>query len=73
VRSISKTDYSLSTTGNLGPDVLEGKDRGLVFVAVSSGARTLSRGIKLDGDREANKEEASLFAIRFLAGFAGQK
>jgi len=25
VRSLTGTDYSLSTTGNLGPDVLEGK------------------------------------------------
>jgi PncC family amidohydrolase len=34
VRSISRSDYSLSTTGNLGPDVLEGKEKGLIYIAV---------------------------------------
>jgi PncC family amidohydrolase len=66
VRSLTKTDYSLSTTGNLGPDVLEGKGRGLIYIAVSKKDQTFSRELRLTGSREENKEEASLSALRLL-------
>jgi PncC family amidohydrolase len=66
IRIIAKTDYSLSTTGNLGPDVLEGKEKGLVYVAVSREGSTFSKELRLTGDREENKEEAALSALKFL-------
>jgi PncC family amidohydrolase len=66
IRIIAKTDYSLSTTGNLGPDVLEGKEKGLVYIAVSREGSTFSREMRLRGDREENKEEAALSALKFL-------
>jgi PncC family amidohydrolase len=66
IRTLSKTDYSLSTTGNLGPDVLEGKEKGLVYVAVSREGSTFSKELRLTGDREENKEEAALSALKFL-------
>ena len=66
VRLLTKTDYSISTTGNLGPDVLEGKKQGLVYIAASKEGKTISKKLQLKGDREANKEEASLSALRFL-------
>ena len=66
VRLLTKTDYSISTTGNLGPDVLEGKERGLVYIAASKEGKTISKKLQLKGDREANKEEASLSALRLL-------
>jgi len=66
IRIIAKTDYSLSTTGNLGPDVLEGKEKGLVYIAVSREGSTFSRKLRLRGDREENKEEAALSALKFL-------
>jgi PncC family amidohydrolase len=66
IRIIAKTDYSLSTTGNLGPDVLEGKEKGLVYIAVSREGSTFSRELRLTGDREENKEEAALSALKFL-------
>jgi PncC family amidohydrolase len=66
VRSLTGTDYSLSTTGNLGPDVLEGKVRGLIYVAASKKGQTFSKKLRLKGNREENKEEASLSALRFL-------
>ena len=66
VRLLTKTDYSISTTGNLGPDVLEGKERGLIYIVASREGKTISRRLKLTGDRETNKEEASLSALRFL-------
>ncbi len=66
IRTLSKTDYSLSTTGNLGPDVLEGKEKGLVYIAVSREGSTFSKELRLTGDREENKEEAALSALKFL-------
>ena len=66
VRLLTETDFALSTTGNLGPDVLEGKEKGLVYVAVSKEDLTVSRELRLKGDREENKERASLLALRFL-------
>ena len=66
IRTLAKTDYSLSTTGNVGPDVLEGKEKGLVYIAVSKKGKTFSREMRLTGDREENKEEAALSALKFL-------
>jgi len=69
VRLITKTDYSISTTGNLGPDVLEGKERGLIYIAASRKGKTISKELILNGDREENKETASLLALRLLIEF----
>jgi PncC family amidohydrolase len=66
VRFLTGTDFGLSTTGNLGPDVLEGKDKGLVYMAVSKEDLTIPRELRLRGNREENKESASLSALRFL-------
>ncbi len=66
VRILTGTDYSLSTTGNLGPDVLEGKEKGLVYIAVSKEGGTLSKELRLKGSREKNKEKASFSALKFL-------
>ena len=70
VRLLMETDLALSTTGNLGPDVLEGKEKGLVYAAVSKDGLTASRELKLRGNREENKEWASLLALRFLIEIA---
>jgi len=66
VRSLTGTDCSLSTTGNLGPDVLEGKGKGLIYIAVSKTGKTISKEVRLTGNREKNKEEASISALKFL-------
>lgn len=70
LRLLLKTDYSLSTTGNLGPGVLEGKDKGLVYTAVSVEGKTSVRKLVMSSGRMDNKEEASLSALRFLIEFA---
>jgi PncC family amidohydrolase len=72
VRLLAKTDYSLSATGNLGPDVLEGKERGLIYIAASREGKTISRQLRLRGNRDENKEEAALAAMRLLAELAEQ-
>ncbi|NOZ68149.1 MAG: CinA family protein [Deferribacteres bacterium] len=66
VRMITGTDYSVSTTGNLGPDVLEGKERGLVYIAAVGEGKTIAQELRLHGDRDANREEAALSALRLL-------
>lgn len=66
IRLLTETDYSVSTTGNLGPDVLEGKERGLVYIAVSKKGQVFSKKLRLKGSREDNKERASLSALKFL-------
>jgi len=65
-RELSRTDYSLSTTGNLGPDVLEDKNRGLVYIAACSYDRTVSLELHLKGSRDENKEESAVSALRLL-------
>ncbi len=66
IRVLTGTDFSVSTTGNLGPDVLEGKERGLVFIGVSTGKETRVKTLRLRGGREENKERAAISAIGFL-------
>jgi PncC family amidohydrolase len=73
VRSLTGTDYSLSTTGNLGPDVLEGKMKGLIYTAVSKKGRTFTKELRLKGSREENKEKAALSAIGFLVEIVEQR
>ncbi|MFA6054599.1 MAG: CinA family protein [Thermodesulfovibrionales bacterium] len=70
LRLLTGTDISVSTTGNLGPDVLEGKETGLIYVAVSKEGRTFAKELRLRGNREENKEEAALEALRFLIEIA---
>jgi PncC family amidohydrolase len=72
IRKLAGTDFALSTTGNLGPDVLEGKALGLVYIAVSGGGERCSRELHLKGSREENKEEASRMALEFLLEIAEQ-
>ncbi len=66
VRLLAETDFSLSTTGNLGPDVLEGKEKGLVYIAASTEGGTLVKVLRLRGTREENKEEAARSALELL-------
>ncbi len=72
IRKLTDSDYSLSTTGNLGPDVLDQKPRGLVFMAVSRKGETESTEIKLKGTRGTIKEKASLMALQFLLDTAAK-
>lgn len=66
VRSLAGTDYALSVTGNLGPEVLEDKERGLVFIAVSGRKRTVVSELRLKGQRAENKEAAAAQALHRL-------
>jgi PncC family amidohydrolase len=66
VRMLAKTDYSVSSTGNLGPDVLEGKERGLVYLAACRDGKTITKQLNVNGNRSENKEAAALAALNLL-------
>lgn len=70
VRVISGTDYAISTTGNLGPDVLEGKEKGLVYIAAGREGKILLRELRLNGNRAENKEQTVLEALRLVMELA---
>ena len=66
VRKLSGADVSLSITGVAGPEPLEDKNIGLVYMAVCLKDVVESKGLSLHGDRETIKRDASLEALRFL-------
>lgn len=66
VMKLGHTDIALSVTGVAGPEAIEDKDVGLVFVAAAVRDRVESQGFKLSGYREEIKQQASLEALRFL-------
>jgi PncC family amidohydrolase len=66
VRLLAKTACSVSSTGNLGPDVLEGKEKGLVYIAAANKEKTVIEKLQLHGNRDANKEEAAIKALELL-------
>lgn len=66
VKKLSGADVSLSITGVAGPASLEGKEIGLVYMAVCLKDMVESKGLSLHGDRETIKRDASLEALRFL-------
>lgn len=59
-------DVALAITGNLGPDPIEDKKTGLVYIAVSSGKGATSRGFLFEGSRLKIKQSASETALHFL-------
>ena len=63
MRLLTRTDYALSTTGNLGPDVLEGKERGLVYVGISKEGKTIIKELRLKGDKDPKQGGGSPFIL----------
>jgi len=66
VRLLATTDCSVSSTGNLGPDVIEGKERGLIYLAACREGKTMTKQLLLKGSRTENKEAAALAALELL-------
>ena len=66
VLKLGQTEVALSVTGVAGPERIEDKDVGLVFIAAAVGDQVESQGFKLSGDREEIKQQASLEALKFL-------
>jgi len=67
IRDRFKTDYSISTTGIAGPDGgTAEKPVGLVWIAVASKEKVLSKKFLFGGNRERNIERASLAGLNML-------
>lgn len=66
VKSLTGSDYSVATTGNLGPDTMEGKPKGLVYVAVATPNNVYVKELHLTHDRVSNKKEAACEALKIL-------
>lgn len=68
-RKLMRSDYAVSVTGNLGPGSLEGKNRGLIYLAVSTQGRNETRELRLSGGRDENRHKATLELLRCLLAF----
>jgi nicotinamide-nucleotide amidase len=66
VRELGNCEIGLSVTGVAGPETVEDKEVGLVYMAVAIEDLVKSKGTKLTGSRADIKREASLEALRFL-------
>ena len=67
VRRLFGADVGVATTGVAGPDELEGKPAGTVFVGVSGPGEDAERGVRAPGDREQVRrwsEQAALELVR---------
>ncbi|MEJ2696834.1 MAG: CinA family protein [Candidatus Sulfobium sp.] len=65
-RELGGSEVALSVTGVAGPETVEDREVGLVYMAVAIEDLVKSKGVKLTGDREEIKLAASLDALRFL-------
>jgi len=66
VKSLTGSDYSISTTGNLGPDTMEGKPAGIIYIAVATPENVFVKELRFQGDRYFNKINATNEALKFL-------
>ena len=62
VKSITGSDVAVSFTGNAGPDVLENKDVGLVFIGVAFKDEVKVHKCRFSGDRNKIREDCILYA-----------
>lgn len=66
IKLLTGSDYSIATTGNLGPDVMEGKAKGLIYIAVATPEKVHIKELNLQGDRLSNKTEATEEALKLF-------
>ncbi len=65
-RTLADTDIGIGVTGVAGPDTVEGKPVGRVFIALDSRRGTLVRQWDLPGSRDRVKERAARHAINMI-------
>ena len=67
VQSLLGATYGLATTGVAGPDSVEGKPVGMVYVAVAGQGTSRVKALSLSGDRAAVRAQSVLAALALLA------
>ena len=65
-------DIALATTGNSGPEAMEGKPVGLVFAAVATKNKTFALRLKLKGNRNEIRQAATASALELLIREVGR-
>lgn len=62
----SEADISVSVTGNAGPDAMEGKPVGLVYIGVCAKGKAKVEECHFEGDRKAIREQTLEEALRLV-------
>jgi nicotinamide-nucleotide amidase len=65
-RKKAGTDVGLAVTGILGPETIEDREVGLVYIAISTEKETLSKRCRFKGERDEVKHDAANTALQFL-------
>ena len=65
-------DIALATTGNSGPEAMEGKPVGLVFAAVATKNKTFALRLELKGNRNEIRQAATASALELLIREVGR-
>lgn len=66
IRETLGTDCAIAVTGNAGPSPMEGKEVGLVYIAVNNGRKTYVREYHFSGDRSEIRRKTALKALEDL-------
>jgi nicotinamide-nucleotide amidase len=67
VRSLMGATYGLSTTGVAGPDPVDDKNVGMVYVAVVGPGTSRVKALELSGDRASIRTQSVLAVLALLA------
>ncbi len=71
-RALLNCDYCVSFTGNAGPDALEGKPVGLIYIGISTYTRTNVYKYQLEGTRNEIQQKALLISLDLLIEMIGK-
>jgi nicotinamide-nucleotide amidase len=66
VRALLKADVGVSVTGVAGPDAVEGKPVGLVYIGISTPAGEQVHEVNLSGTREGIQVRAAKYSLYYL-------
>ena len=72
-RALLNVDYCVSFTGNAGPDAMEGKKVGEVYIGVSAYDLTKVYSYQLEGSREEIQKQAIQIACELLVQLLEEK
>ena len=72
-RSLLNVDYCVAFTGNAGPEAMEGKPVGEVYIAVAAYKETFCFSFNLEGSREEIQAKAVELATELVAELLAQK
>jgi PncC family amidohydrolase len=65
-KKVTGSDIAVAVTGNLGPEPIEDRSVGIVYIAVALDIETTSGGFFFEGTREEMKRSASEEVLHFL-------